>query len=103
VVDEPSKRQEPRTAYERLVPLVPVQGVMCADPERLQTLSNTTTVKKYWPHALKKLTNSVKYIKLNLHTYRSLLRDETCSMLVILVGLKQGELVVPSRHFSIQQ
>jgi hypothetical protein len=25
-----------------------------------------------------------------LHTYRSLLRDETCSMLVVPVGLKQG-------------
>jgi hypothetical protein len=41
---------------------------------------------------LKKLINSVKYVKLNLYTYRSLLHDETCSMLVVLVGLKQGEL-----------
>jgi hypothetical protein len=38
-----------------------------------------------------------------LHTYRSLLRDETCSMLVVLIGLKQGELGVPVRHLSVQQ
>jgi hypothetical protein len=46
-VDEPSKRQEPRTTYEQLIQQVPVQGGMRADPERLQMLSITTTVKKY--------------------------------------------------------
>jgi hypothetical protein len=46
MVDEPSKWQEPRTMYERLIPLVRVQGSVRVDPERLQTLSNTTTVKK---------------------------------------------------------
>jgi hypothetical protein len=46
-VDEPSKRQEPRTMYEQLIPLVLVQGAVRVDPEWLQTLSNTTTVKKY--------------------------------------------------------
>jgi hypothetical protein len=46
MVDEPSKRQEPRTMYERLIPLVRVQGSVRVDPEWLQTLSNTTTVKK---------------------------------------------------------
>jgi hypothetical protein len=38
-----------------------------------------------------------------MHTYRSLLRDETCSMLVVPVGLKQGELGVHVRHLSVQQ
>jgi hypothetical protein len=46
-VHELSKRQEPHTMYERLVPLVPLQGLVCADPQQLQTLSNTTTVQKY--------------------------------------------------------
>jgi hypothetical protein len=44
--DEPSKWQEPRMIYERLVPLIPHHGVVRVDPEQLQTLSNTTTVEK---------------------------------------------------------
>jgi hypothetical protein len=44
VGDEPSKRQEHRMPYERLIPLVPHQGVVRADPERVQTLWNTTIV-----------------------------------------------------------
>jgi hypothetical protein len=43
---EPSKGQELRLTYEQLIPLAPRQGVVRADPERLQTLSNTITVKK---------------------------------------------------------
>jgi hypothetical protein len=66
-------------------------------------LSNTTTVKKILAPCATKITNLVKYIKPNVHTYRSLLRDEMCSMLVVPVGLKQGELGVPVRHLSIQQ
>jgi hypothetical protein len=38
------------------------------------------------------ITKSVKYIKPIVHTYRYLLRDEACSMLVVPKGLKQGEL-----------
>jgi hypothetical protein len=52
-VDEPSKQQEPCTTFEWLVPLLPVQGVVRTDPERLQTLSNTTTVKNISPMRLK--------------------------------------------------
>jgi hypothetical protein len=37
------------------------------------------------------IMKSVKYIKLIDHTYCCLLHDETCSMLVIPKGLKQGE------------
>jgi hypothetical protein len=84
-IGEPSKRQDPCTMYERLIPLIPRQGAMRADPERLQTLSNTTTVQKYYPHAQQKITNSVKYIKPNVHTYHSLLSEETSSMLVVPV------------------
>jgi hypothetical protein len=45
--DKPSMWQEPRTTYERLIPLVPRQGAMRADPERLQTLLNTITLNIY--------------------------------------------------------
>jgi hypothetical protein len=100
--DEPSKRQEPCTTYEWLIPHIPRQRVVHADPERLQMLSNITTVQKILaPHATKNNKFS-KYIKSNVHTYRSLLRDETCSMLVVPIGPKQGELGVPVRHLSIQ-
>jgi hypothetical protein len=44
VVHEPRKRQEPCTTYEWLTPLVPLQGAVRADLERLQTVSNTTTI-----------------------------------------------------------
>jgi hypothetical protein len=46
-VDEPSKWQETPTTYEQLIPLVPRQGVVRVDPERLQTLPNTIIVQKY--------------------------------------------------------
>jgi hypothetical protein len=45
--DEPSKWQEPRMTYEWLVPLIPCQGAIRADPERLQMLSNKTIIQKY--------------------------------------------------------
>jgi hypothetical protein len=49
------------------------------------------------------ITKSVKYIKPIVHTYRSLLCNEMCLMLVIPEGLKQGELGVSACHISIQQ
>jgi hypothetical protein len=49
------------------------------------------------------ITKSVKYIKPIVHTCRSFLCDEACSMLVVPKGLKQGELGVPTRHLAIQQ
>jgi hypothetical protein len=52
-INEPRKRQEPHTTYERLILLVLVHGAMRADPEWLQTLSNTTTVKNISPMRLK--------------------------------------------------
>jgi hypothetical protein len=45
--DEASKRQEPHTAYEWHVPLVPHLGVVHADPEWGQSLRNTIVVQKY--------------------------------------------------------
>jgi hypothetical protein len=48
------------------------------------------------------ITKSVKYIKPIVHTYRSLLRDETCSMLVVPKGLKRGELGVLVHHLVVQ-
>jgi hypothetical protein len=45
----------------------------------------------------------MKYIKAIINTYPSLLRDNTCSMLVVPRGLKQGELRVPAHHLSVQQ
>jgi hypothetical protein len=44
--DEPKKRQEPRTTYERLIPLIPRQGALRVDPKMLQTLWNKIIVKK---------------------------------------------------------
>jgi hypothetical protein len=37
------------------------------------------------------------------NTYLSIIGDKTSSMLVVPVGLKQGELRVPVRHLAIQQ
>jgi hypothetical protein len=45
--DEVSKRQESCMAYEQHVPLIPRQGDVRADPERGQSLWNTTIVQKY--------------------------------------------------------
>jgi hypothetical protein len=103
--DEPSKRQEPRTTYERLVPLIPHQGVVYADPKVLQTLWNKIIVKNISPMRYNIIMKSVKYIKPILHTYLSLLRDEASSMYVVPKGLKQGELGggarLPSRYSII--
>jgi hypothetical protein len=74
-----------------------------ADPERVQTLYNTTTEKIISPMRYNIITKSVKYIKPIDHTYRCLLHNETCSMLVVPKGLKQGELGVPARHLIVQQ
>jgi hypothetical protein len=41
---ETSKRQEPGTPYEQRVPLVPQQGVVRTDPERQESLCNTTMI-----------------------------------------------------------
>jgi hypothetical protein len=49
------------------------------------------------------MTKIVKYIKVIVNTYPSLLHDETFSMLVVSKGLKQGELRVPARHLAVQQ
>jgi hypothetical protein len=49
------------------------------------------------------ITKLVKYIKPIVHIYHSLLRDETCTMLVVPKGIKQGELGVPARHHVVQQ
>jgi hypothetical protein len=46
---------------------------------------------------------SVKYIKTIINIYPSLLRDKTCSMLVVLKGLKQGGLRVLAHHLTVQQ
>jgi hypothetical protein len=42
--DEPSKQQEPRTLYEWRIPLIPRQGVARVDPERGQSMWNTTII-----------------------------------------------------------
>jgi hypothetical protein len=49
------------------------------------------------------ITKSVKYIKPIDHTYRCLLHDETCSILVVPKGLKQREQGVPAHHLAVQQ
>jgi hypothetical protein len=41
---EMSKQQEPGTPYERRVPLVPRQGAVHTDPERQESLCNTTMI-----------------------------------------------------------
>jgi hypothetical protein len=41
---ETSKRQEPGTPYERRVSLIPRQGAVCTDPERQESLCNTTMI-----------------------------------------------------------
>jgi hypothetical protein len=38
------------------------------------------------------ITKSIKYIKPIVHTYLSFICDETCKMLVVPKGLKQGNL-----------
>jgi hypothetical protein len=48
------------------------------------------------------LTKSIRHIKTIIDTYSSLLPDDTCSMLVVPKGLKQGVLRVSVCHFSIQ-
>jgi hypothetical protein len=87
--------------YERLVPLIPRQGAVCADPEVLQTLWNKIIVKNITPMRYNIIMKSVKYIKLIVHTYLSLLRDEPCSMLVVPKGLKQEELGVHVHHLTV--
>jgi hypothetical protein len=101
--DELSKRQEPHMTYERRILLVPRQGAMHSDPEVLQMLWNKRIVKNISPMPYNIITKSVKYIKPIIHTYLSLLRDEACSMLVLLKGLKQGDLGVPAYHLTVQQ
>jgi hypothetical protein len=64
---------------------------------------NTTIVKIISPVCHNILTKSIKYIKAIIGTYPSILHDNTCSMLLVSRGLKQGELRVPARHLYVQQ
>jgi hypothetical protein len=89
--------------YERLVPLILHQGAVHADPKVLQMLWNKIIVKNISPMRYNIITKSVKYIEPIIHTYLSLLHDEVCSMLVVLKGLKQGELGVAARHLAVPQ